>query len=178
MAFFGSKSLKSKYIFLASCFALAIFCYWRYEQYSQSFYKGFLPKDLEISGPVLPKDEMVGLTGGCGIVIFRLSENTLNKVSQRKLSFLKDLTKARNYDLDKYNSHYSYVEWQETPLQQSNNNKNFWMGLSCSKSKLDEDLYKKIDLGAKTKGSYYTGYSEGELIVIPSLGIAVLSYLD
>lgn len=149
----------------------------RYEQYNQSFYQGLLPKGLEISGPAMPKDES-SITGGCGIVIFKLSKNTLNKVAYQKLSFFKDLTKARDYNLDKYNLHYSYSDWQETPLQEANKSKNFWRGLSCSKSKLDENLYKKIDFGARTKGSYYAGHQEGQIVVIPSLGIVVLSYVD
>jgi hypothetical protein len=169
--------LKPKHIILAAIFVLVIFCYWRYEQYSQDFYLGLLPKGLEISGSVIPKDQS-SLTGGCGIVIFKLSKNTLNKIAHQKLSFFKDLTKAKDSSLDKHNLHYSYSDWQETPLQETRENKNFGLGLSCSKLKLDEDLYKRIDLGAKTKGSYYTGHQEGQIVVIPSMGIAVLSYVD
>lgn len=169
--------MKLKYIFLYLSFILLIFFYWRYEQYSQSFYQGLLPEGLEISGSAIPKDESA-LTGGCGIVIFKLSNNTLSKISHKKLSFLKELTKARDYNSDKYNLHYSYSDWQETPLQETNENKNFGLGLSCSRSKLDENLYKRINLGARTTGSYYTGHQEGQIVVIPSLGIAVLSYVD
>lgn len=43
---------------------------------------------------------------------------------------------------------------------------------------LDKDLSKKINLAANTKGSYYTGHHEGQLLVIPNLGIVVYSYMD
>ena len=156
-----------------------IYCYCLYWLDSQNFSKGLLPEKIEVSGSVLIKEEFL-ITEGCGIKVFDLSKNTLYQINQQGLSFFKNATKARGYDLNKHrhNHYYSYEQWQETPVQESKENKNFWWGLRCAKGlNLDKSLSEKITLAASTKGSYYTGHYEGQLVVIPSLGIVVFSYM-
>lgn len=153
--------------------------YGLYWFYNQNFSKALLPKKIEVSGFALIKEEFL-ITEGCGIKVFDLSKSTLDQINQQGLAFFEDATQARGYDPDKhrYNHYYSYTTWQETPIQESQKNKNFWVGLSCAKGlNLDESLYAKIKAAASTKGSYYTGHIEGQLIVIPSLGIVVFSYM-
>lgn len=167
-----------KVIILIFIFTI-ISCYCLYWLYNQNFNKELLPEKIEVSSFVLSKEDF-DLREGCGIKVFKLSKNTLDKINQQGLSFFKNATKARGYDLDKhrYNHYYSYKQWQETPVQESKENKNFWSGLRCAKGlNLDKSLSKKITLAANTKGSYYTGHYEGQLVVIPSLGIVVFSYM-
>lgn len=169
--------MRLKVILLRLIFII-ISCYWLYWLDNQNFSKGLLPEKIEVSSFVLSK-EYFDLREGCGIRVFKLSKNTLDKINQQKLNFFKNATKARGYDADKhrYNKYYSYAQWQETPVQESKENKKFWSGLGCAKQlEMDESLSKKITLAASTKGSYYTGHYEGQLVVIPSLGIVVFSY--
>jgi hypothetical protein len=161
-------------IFVLSSYFVSCNLYWKY---SQNFYKGRLPEKLELSGSALILDES-DLREGCGIIVFKLSEHTLDQINQKKLKFFNGLTKARDYYLNdnKYNHHYSYQEWKETPVEESSKNKHFWSGFSCAKRRLDKNLSKNILLEANSKGSYYTGHSEGQLLVIPRIGIIVLSF--
>jgi hypothetical protein len=175
----GDKNVKIKLAAIFTIFVLASYfvlsdLYWKY---SQSFYKGRLPEKLELSGSALILDEF-GLREGCGIVVFKLSEHALNQINHKELKFFDGLTKARDYHLkdNRYNHHYSYQEWKETPVEESSENKNFWFGFKCAERRLDKNLSKNIVLGASSKGSYYTGHSEGQLLVIPRIGIIVLSY--
>lgn len=154
-------------------------CYGLYWSYSQNFSKELLPEKIEVTGFALFKEDF-GLREGCGVKVFELSKHTLDKINQQGLAFFKNATKARGYDPKKhrYNKYYSYEQWQETPVQESKENRNFWAGLSCAKRLgLEKSLSKKIASAASTKGSYYTGHYEGQLVVIPSLGLVVFSYM-
>lgn len=169
--------MKIKFILLLFIFTI-IYCYCLYWLDSQNFSKGLLPEKIEVSGSVLIKEEFL-IREGCGIKVFKVSKNTLTQINQQGLTFFKNTTKARGYDLDKhrYNHYYSYEQWQETPVQESEENRNFWAGLSCAEGlNLDKPLSEKIALAANTKGSYYTGHDEGQLVVIPRLGIVIFSY--
>lgn len=169
--------MKGKVIILLFIFTI-ISCYCLYWLSSQDIGNGLLPEKIEVSGFVLSKEEF-DFREGCGIRVFKLSKNTLAQINQQGLTFFKNATKARGYDPDKhrYDNYYSYEQWQETPVQESKENKNFWSGLSCAdRLNLDKSLSEKITLAASTKGSYYTGHYEGQLVVIPRLGIVVFSY--
>lgn len=155
-----------------------IYYYCFYWLSSQDIGNGLLPEKIEVAGFVLSK-EYFDLREGCGIRVFKLSKNTLAQINQQGLTFFNNATKARGYDPVKhrYNKYYSYEKWQETPVQESKENRNFSSGLMCANQlELDKSLLEKITLAANTKGSYYTGHYEGQLVVIPRLGIVVFSY--
>jgi hypothetical protein len=167
--------LKIKIIPLFFVF-LAIYFYGLWELTNQNFSRNFIPKKIEVSFFGLIKEHLF-----CGAKVFKISNNTLKQINQQGLSFFKDATRTREYDSDgeHYYSNYHYEAWQETPLQESTKNRYFWGGFDCAKDMgLDKELSEKIAVAANNKGSYYTGHYEGQLLVIPSLGIVVYAYMD
>jgi hypothetical protein len=64
----------------------------------------------------------------------------------------------------------------KNPVQGQTGNRTFDVGLVCARdSGFDKSLLEKISIVSSSQVSFYTGQAEGQLIVIPSLGVAVLS---
>ncbi|WP_156820220.1 hypothetical protein [Synechococcus sp. PCC 7336] len=134
-----------------------------------------LPEKIEVSDVYRNKISS-GISEGCGAVIFTLTEEILEEINNQGLIFFNDATRARGSTRSN-SRYYLYQRWQGTPLKQSANNTNFWAGMSCAKNLgLEESLYEEIVLAMRTTGSYYTGHYEGQLVVIPRLGLVVFSY--
>jgi hypothetical protein len=143
----------------------------------QNYYTGVLPTKLEISGSILTAG-YGGLSEGCFFAVYKLSDKTLNSINQEGLTFFNNATKSRTHNVkeNQFNMYHSYAEWQKTPISYTNKNGSFGSGLECAKQgNLEESLGKKIKLAANSEGSFYTGHREGQLVVIPSLGVAVIS---
>ncbi|AFY73921.1 hypothetical protein Syn7502_01888 [Synechococcus sp. PCC 7502] len=141
----------------------------------QKQFEDWLPAKLEFVGSITTADGN-GIPFGCFFGVYKLSDKTLAGINRDKLKFFEDATKARAYKQYDYNMYNSYQKWQKTPIEYTNNNRTFGAGIECARSEgLDESLAKKIELAAFSEGSFYTGHPEGQLLVIPDLGIAVLS---
>lgn len=140
--------------------------------------KKVLPKEIKVS-KIISTYEKIGLGEGCGITIYKISPHTIEQINKQGLDFFKNLKVARGSELsEKQSLYYFYQDWSKTPIQESKNNKNFWSGLSCVNQKdLNKSLLKKIIQEANEANSYYTGHKEGQLVVIPSMQIAIFAYL-
>lgn len=139
--------------------------------------KKVLPEEIEVS-EIISTHEKMGLGETCGIIIYKISKHTIDKINQQGLDFFKNLRVARGNKLsEKQSPYYFYQEWKKTPLQESQDNQNFWSGLSCANQKnLDKSLFEKIIQEATTGNSYYTGHYEGQLVVIPNMQIVIFAY--
>lgn len=165
------KILRTIVIILAISSVLAgVFSYLRWSIRQKEF-TDWLPAKLEFVESITTADGN-GILFGCFFGVYKLSDKTLAGVNRDNLKFFEDATKARAYKKRDYNMYNSYKKWQKTPI----NNGSFYAGLDCARREgLDESLAKKIELAVYSEGSFYTGHPEGQLIVIPNLGIAVLS---
>jgi hypothetical protein len=134
---------------------------------NQKWYEGLIPKKIEISGAAHIYNES-HFREGCGVDIFYLSKNTLDAIKRDGLLFFKDALQARSHD-DYY---HRYQPWQETPIPPSWTSEGSW--ILCFGG--NEDFHHKIIEAAKVEGAFYTTKPEGELVVIPSLGIIIFSY--
>ncbi len=169
------KTLKNLAIAAGIILLLFTSCNVWYWLYAQSHYKKFLPAKLEISGSILEADSF------CFFAVYKLSDQTLSSINQEGLTFFNNATKSRGSLLkENPNGRYDiYERWQQTPIKYTDRNQAFGAGLSCAKQTgFDESLLEKISLASQSEGSFYTGHRQGQLVVIPSLGIAVISGLD
>jgi hypothetical protein len=142
--------------------------------YRQQEFTQLLPPKLEIVGSVLTASSEK--TGDCFFAVYKLSDKTLSSIKKEGLTFFSDATKSRAYDRNQRNYYHTYKPWQRTPLQYQDRNQSFWAGTNCARDAgFDESFRKKIVLLAFAEGSFYTGHSEGQLVVIPNMGIAVLA---
>jgi hypothetical protein len=110
-----------------------------------------------------------GFSEGCGTIVFKLSDNTVETINKEGLKFFVGATEGRGHPGDR---DYRYAEWKETPLPPSWTSEGSWM--PCSGLSHSDHL--KIVSAAKSGGPYYTTKDEGQLVVIPSLGYIVLSF--
>lgn len=141
----------------------------------QKQFRDWLPAKLEFDGAVTTADGN-SILFGCFFGVYKLSDKTLADINRDKLKFFEDATKARAYKQYDYNMYNSYAKWQKTPIEYTDDNRSFGGGLECARREgVDESLAKKIEIAASSEGSFYTGHREGQLLVIPDLGIAVLS---
>jgi len=149
-----------------------------WEHYQRIFYENALPEPIQVNGIVTKGSDATILSReACGGVIFNLTDETVSAIRQRGLSFFLSARQGRGYLEDTREAYYySYAEWQETPIPGG------WVGgegifsLSLTCMKNSNAMDKAISEALKLPGTYYTRARESELVVIPSLKIAVLAY--
>lgn len=141
----------------------------------QKLYEELLPKKLEISGSISNIDSNIFDT--CFFAVYRLSDTTVNRINQEGLVFFDDAIRSRGYFYRRSMGMYdSYAQWQQSPIKNTDKNRTFGSGLNCAERLgFDKSLLKKIELASYERGSFYTGHREGQLVVMPSLGVAVIS---
>jgi hypothetical protein len=159
------KLLNNKHYFLG---ILLIFSpYIAYKLFQYHCYVSAIPSAIEVTWPVSMGEDS-GFREGCGTAVFRLSGRTLVNIAQSRLHYFDGVTQARGHQ----DSYHTYKPWQETPIPATWQDHEGW--LLCPF--MDDDLLRQIYQAAKEKGAYYTTKPEAELVVIPSLKIAVFSF--
>ncbi|TIN27401.1 MAG: hypothetical protein E5Y31_13195 [Mesorhizobium sp.] len=161
---------------LLAASVLAAWLAWQH--YQNVFYENGLPEAIQVSGIISKGSDATILSReACGGVIFGLADETVFAVKKRGLSFFLSARQGRGYAVDTREGYYhSYAEWRETPVPEG------WVGgegifslsLSCMNNSSAMD--KAISEALKLPGSYFTRAQESELVVIPSLKMAVLAY--
>ena len=158
--------------------ALSTWVVW--EHHKSAFYTKALPDKIKTYRVnTQGSDAVVLLRKACGGVIFDLTDETLSAIGQQGLSFFQNARQGRGYPATDRNAYYySYAEWQDTPVPQG------WVGpegffslsLQCMNNPRETD--KAISEALKLPGSYFTTKRSGELVVIPSLKMAILAYYN
>jgi hypothetical protein len=164
---------------LVAMFGSAVLA-WRY--FESEFYKRALPSQIAVSGFATIGSDLNRLVAlvpmrheGCGGALFRLSDATRASIAREGIAFFRAARQGRGYpDGHPDHHYYSYAEWRETPATDSLDRNSAWLGLGCMG--LDGETSAKIDAAARQSGSYFTTMREAVLLVIPGLGIAVVSY--
>ncbi len=136
------------------------------EAYQYHSYAKAIPEQIGITYPVSTHDEW-----GCGALVFKVSDDTLAMIKKGGLAFFAGATQGRGHPGNRY---YQYAQWKETPVPPSWTSEGSWMFCTT----LSNGEHSKIVSAAKSGGAYYTTKDEGELILIPSLGYVVYSFLD
>lgn len=158
--------LKKRKFFLAVL--IVAFPLLAYEAYQYHWYSKAIPEEIGITYPVSTYDESGGREG-CGTIVFKLSDHTLELIKKDGLSFFDGVTAGRGHPGERY---YQYAQWKQTPLPPSWTSEGSWM--LCSG--LSHSQHSKIVAAAKSEGAFYTTKHEGELVLIPSLGYIVYSF--
>lgn len=138
------------------------------EAFQYYFFAKVIPQNIGINYPVSINDEG-GFREGCGTVVFKVSDSTLETIKKDGLKFFSGATQGRGH---LGNPYYRYTEWKETPVPPSWTSEGSWM--LCSG--LSNSEHSKIVSAAKRGGAYYTMKPEGQLVLIPSLGYVVFSF--
>jgi hypothetical protein len=154
--------------------AFVAMAYIGFRVWETSWYKGMVPAAIAIKSTVLI-DGQSGIREGCGVAIFKLSDSTLARIRSSGLAAVAEAHEAREHPGAYY---FTFGEWQETPYVSTGDGltrKDRWLsGLGCAD--MDEGLRQNIDKATRSRGSFYATREEAGLIVIPALGLVVLSY--
>lgn len=154
-----------------------------YEIFQYYWYAAVLPSQIKVTYPVSIGDES-GFREGCGVAVFKVSDETIEAIQNGGLKFFDGATQGRGYpkpkeplsfsDHRKLSDYYyhTYENWKETPVPQSWVSEGSWFMCSV----IRREVARKIVIAAQKSGSFYTTKPEGQLIVIPSLGYVVFSY--
>ena len=154
-----------------------------YEVFQYCWYAAVLPSQIKITYPVSIGDES-GFREGCGVAVFKVSDETIEDIQKNGLKFFDGATQGRGFPkpkeplsfsdhkkLSDY-SYHTYETWKETPVPPNWVSEGSWFMCSV----IRHDVAREIIKAAKLPGSFYTTKREGELVVIPSLGYIVFSY--
>jgi hypothetical protein len=145
-----------------------------YKMYEDNWYRGFLPNEIEISNTVLISVE-TGITDGCGVAIFKLTDDSIQLLSEKGLDALKSALHSRAR-FGYYDVHYSYDAWSKTPLRSKDpNQREIWKyGMYCARQDIKNKFGSSITKALEEDKSYYTN----GIIVFPDLGLVMFSYGD
>lgn len=150
------------------------------EHHKSVFYTNALPEEIRTTrADTRGSDAIVFFRKACGGVIFDLTDETISAIEQRRLSFFLNARQGRGYPIgDRKAYYYSYAEWQETPVPEGwvGSEGIFSLSVQCMENR--RALDKAISEALKLPGSYFTTKRAAELVVIPSLKIAVLAYYN
>jgi hypothetical protein len=142
------------------------------------FYEQALPAELETWGPATTGSDahwwyvlVPARWEACGGAIFHMTPATIEKINAQGLEFFSNAIQGRGYLTGRLK--YYYKPWAETPVPLGWTGDGVWsIGLHC----IGTSRARQIAAAAKEPGSYYTQKDEAELLVIPKLGLIVLTY--
>jgi hypothetical protein len=158
-----------KIIFLVAFASTLLGAYFSFKHYQRIYFEKKIPSVFGVLESVVIQEDTsigVGRAEGCGVAIFRLSDDVVRKINAEKLALFENATIARGH-----RDHYhTYKPWNKTPVPTNWTNEGSW--IHCFEDKLHRVILK----GATTYGSYYTTNPEGELLVLPSLRLVVFSF--
>jgi hypothetical protein len=148
----------------------SLWMYAAYSKWQKENSVAGVPVLLEISTEVLTVDEVAGFSEGCGVRVHRISDQSLQKLRASGLSFFESVRTGR--DGGKY---FRYSAWKATPPSKEDR---LLRGLRCAdpSSPMEGVLFKAIEHAAYSPGAYYAVGYEYDILVVPQLGIVVVSF--
>ena len=153
--------------------AIAVSAYVAFRTWERSWYEGLLPSSLKIES-IVALGMQDGFREGCGAVVFKLDPEVARTIRRTGLAALASARQARAESAP----YFSYAEWGETPYRETGDGltlKDRWLnGLVCAN--LEPELGKAVDGALRSGGSFFSRGAESGLIVLPTEGLAVLSF--
>jgi len=142
------------------------------------WFVGMLPAALHTTGLATVGNDAtlahhlgLALYKPCGGATFSLTRGTLAAIERDGLAFFDTARQPRRLDYPRPLD--EYAPWRETPVPEQWTDNGMWLGLYCMGwASSRHDIY----LTARVRGSYYTTMRNMQLLVIPKLGLAVLTF--
>jgi hypothetical protein len=131
-----------------------------------SIYKGLIPPQLEFVDLIYHDGTTSGFIEGCGVAIFRLTDEVLHNIQASGLSYLDSDLNGRDRS-----GNGKYEPWKNTP---ATNEEWLFRGATCASD--PPSILEQAQRAASEKGAFYTTGHEKDLVVVPSLGLLVLSH--
>lgn len=134
--------------------------HWQVELYRKA-----IPPQFEL-GEIVYHDERSDLREGCGVAIFRLSEESLARIHREGLTYLESARLGRDGV-----PYHQYQSWKATPAAKE---ENLFRGAHCVEE--EHELLKHAQRFRRKEGAFFTTGPEQDLVLIPSLGVLIFSH--
>lgn len=135
-----------------------------YTRWSIDVYRQHIPPEVEVADLIASGSEW----GGCGAAIFELTATAKENVSQDGIT-------ALNRGVASVDAGRIGV-WQETPYTAESIPESDWaaaLGCTWIRAELHEIIYRAL----RRTGSFYRQYKKGTILVIPTAGIVVYTFI-
>lgn len=136
-----------------------------YSHLQLEMYRKAIPPQFELR-QVIYRDDFPDFRYGCDAAIFRLSDESIARIQRGGLSNLESARLGRNGTADQ-----QYQPWKATPAAKG---EKLFRGAHCAKHA--PDLLRHATHFADKEGAFFTIGPAQDLVIIPSLGVLILSY--
>jgi hypothetical protein len=128
-------------------------------------YRKAIPPQFELLDAIY-HDEISGFREGCGMAIFRLSDESIARIHHGGLGYLESARQGRDGT-----PYHHYEPWTATPASKQ---ENLFRGAHCVKNApaLLQQAQRLVD----KEGAFFTTGPEHDLVLVPSLGLIIFSY--
>ena len=139
---------------------------WRNDSYRQH-----IPPEVEVAS-LIDSGSTWNVRSGCGAAIFELTVKAKEKLSVAGITALNDGVD----DVLSVDTSGRFGVWQETPYTAELIPESDWAAsLGCTWIKAE--LHKVIYAALRKKGSFYRRYKNGTVLVVPTSGIVVYTFM-
>lgn len=150
-----------------------------WHSYRLAFNEDVIPFPIEVTDVLSTggRTGLIGGGGGCGGVVFSLSDRTISALESLGLSFLGHAAQDRRVPTAaSMPNDRQYAEWRETPVPTDWLSEGLPSSLVCMNNDrtMDAALFKALN----SSGSYFTTATRpsGTLFLLPKLEIAIYAY--
>ncbi|MGI0117843.1 hypothetical protein [Zooshikella sp. RANM57] len=133
------------------------------------WYRQFIPKEIGLAYRLSIGSDS-GFREGCGVAVFKLSDETYQQISHEGISFFKNIQQARGSS----DYSHSYGDWSATPRKDWTRDEDIYWGF-CG-GNLSESLQSLIIHRGKQEGSFYAFSHEAWLMIIPQEKLVIYSH--
>lgn len=166
--------IRKPIIYLAVVAAILLPAYLLFDSCSRSInasYRQHIPPEVEVAS-LIDSGSTWDVRGGCGAAIFELTDQAKEKLGVAGITALND-----NFDdVPGVDTSDRFRIWQETPYTAELIPESDWAAsLGCTWIKAE--LHKVIYAALRKKGSFYRRYKSGTVLVVPTSGIVVYTFM-
>ena len=136
------------------------------DHWQVQLYREAIPPPFELM-EVVYHDERSDLREGCGVAIFRLSEESLARIHHGGLPWLESARLGRDGT-----PYHHYQPWKATPAAQEEDK--LFRGIHCVDG--GPPLLEQARHAIRREGAFFTTGPEHDLVLVPSLGVIVFSH--
>jgi hypothetical protein len=161
--------------------AVLVTCLWAFYSIMEArWFDGMLPAALQTKGSAIVRHDASLFAiilsvryKSCGGATYGLSRRTLSAIDSQGLAFFAQARRSRAVTHRRAGLPLAYQPWRPTPVPPEWTSEGMWLGLACMGWTWSRNA---IYAAARGPGSYYTTTDNAQLLVIPSLGLAVFTF--
>ena len=167
--------IRKPLIYLVVVVAILLPAYLLFESYTSwrnYLYRQHVPPEVAVAS-LIDSGSTWGGRGGCGAAIFELTDKAKEKLSVAGITALNDGVN----DVPSVDTSGRFGVWQETPYIAELIPESDWaasLGCTWIKAELHEVIYTAL----RGKGAFYRRYKNGTVLVVPTSGIVVYTFID